>query len=145
MDGALNNKLTFPDGTDFYLDAQNGERGYNPDPARGADTFIPFNKGKIGLIIEQTTTMLTNNPAKRSGSVTCTRSGYIMIGAESSGNHTYNSSYCVKKNGVIIFNEVTNNNKIKSEFKVNKGDVISWDITAGASTYAAFMAITYPA
>ncbi len=38
----LNNNLTFPDGTKFYPDIQNGERGYNTDPARGADTFCPF-------------------------------------------------------------------------------------------------------
>lgn len=38
----LNNKLTFPDGESFYLDVKDGERGYNSDPARGADTFRPF-------------------------------------------------------------------------------------------------------
>lgn len=38
----LINKLTFPDGESFYLDVKDGERGYNSDPARGADTFRPF-------------------------------------------------------------------------------------------------------
>lgn len=38
----LNDNLTFPDGVKFYPDIQNGERGYNTDPARGADTFSPF-------------------------------------------------------------------------------------------------------
>lgn len=42
----LNNKLTFPDGSEFYLDVKDGERGYNTDPARGADTFVPFRKVK---------------------------------------------------------------------------------------------------
>lgn len=32
----------FPDGTDFYLDVQDGVSGFNTDPARGADTFVPF-------------------------------------------------------------------------------------------------------
>lgn len=32
----------FPDGSGFYLDVKDGERGYNSDPARGADTFTPF-------------------------------------------------------------------------------------------------------
>lgn len=43
----LNNKLTFPDGTDFYLDIKDGERGYNSDPARGADTFSPFSNYNV--------------------------------------------------------------------------------------------------
>lgn len=32
----------FPDGMKFYPDIKNGVRGYNTDPARGADTFSPF-------------------------------------------------------------------------------------------------------
>ena len=48
---ALNNKLMFPSGDQFYLDEHDGERGYNTDPARGADTFHPFKqKPKIILI-----------------------------------------------------------------------------------------------
>ena len=43
----LNNKLMFPSGTEFYLDEKNGIRGYNTDPARGADTFYPFKKEAI--------------------------------------------------------------------------------------------------
>ena len=43
----LINKLTFPDGTDFYLDIKDGERGYNSDPARGADTFSPFSNYNV--------------------------------------------------------------------------------------------------
>lgn len=42
----LNNKLMFPSGDQFYLDEHDGERGYNTDPARGADTFRPFNRFK---------------------------------------------------------------------------------------------------
>lgn len=41
---AVNNKLMFPDGTAFYLDTKEGERGFNTDPQRGADTFFPFRK-----------------------------------------------------------------------------------------------------
>ena len=39
----LSSDLKFPDGTGFYPDVQNGQRGYNTDPARDADTFSPFN------------------------------------------------------------------------------------------------------
>lgn len=44
--GELINKLVFPDGSEFYLDVKDGERGFNSDPALGADTFIPFNNAK---------------------------------------------------------------------------------------------------
>ncbi len=37
--------LRFPDGSGFYPDVQNGERGFNTSPTRGADTFVPFRKG----------------------------------------------------------------------------------------------------
>lgn len=46
----LNNKLTFPDGTDFYLDIKDDERGYNTSATRGADTFVPF-KGKPKIVL----------------------------------------------------------------------------------------------
>lgn len=39
----LNKNLTFPDGTGFYPDEQDGQKGYNTSPNRGADTFFPFN------------------------------------------------------------------------------------------------------
>lgn len=42
----LINKLTFPDGSEFYLDKKDGERGYNTSSTRGADTFVPFNRFK---------------------------------------------------------------------------------------------------
>ena len=38
----LNENLTFPDGTGFYPDEQDGQKGYNTSPNRGADTFFPF-------------------------------------------------------------------------------------------------------
>ena len=39
---SMNNNLAFPDGTKFYLDVKDGKY-FNTDPARGADTFNPFN------------------------------------------------------------------------------------------------------
>ena len=48
----LSNDLAFPDGTKFYPDKQNGKYGFNTDPARGADTFSPFNQCKLDLHIE---------------------------------------------------------------------------------------------
>lgn len=40
----LSRDLKFPDGVGFYPDIQDGVRGYNTDPKRGADTFTPFKK-----------------------------------------------------------------------------------------------------
>lgn len=37
----------FPDGTKFYPDIKDGVRGFNTDPARGADTFNPFKKSTV--------------------------------------------------------------------------------------------------
>lgn len=40
----LSRDLKFPDGVGFYPDIQDGVRGYNTDPKRGADTFTPFKR-----------------------------------------------------------------------------------------------------
>ena len=37
-------------GNRFIYDYQNGQYGYNTDPARGADTFHPFNNGATPLV-----------------------------------------------------------------------------------------------
>ena len=45
VQGALDeatDSLTFPDGTKYYADIQDGKHGFNTDPNRGADTFHPF-------------------------------------------------------------------------------------------------------
>ena len=31
----------------FYFDYKNGKYGFNTNPNRGADTFVPFKKGKL--------------------------------------------------------------------------------------------------
>ena len=46
---ALNRDLKFPDGVGFYPDIQDGVRGYNTDPKRGADTFIPFRADEVAM------------------------------------------------------------------------------------------------
>ena len=46
---ALINDLAFPDGVRFYPDVKDGVRGFNIDPARGADTFSPFRQKPILL------------------------------------------------------------------------------------------------
>ena len=41
----LNNSLVASDGQKLFFDSKDGKYGYNTDPNRGADTFVPF-KGK---------------------------------------------------------------------------------------------------
>lgn len=50
MYSGLIDNASFPDGTKFYPDIQNGVRGYNTDAARGADTFHPFKNSANGAI-----------------------------------------------------------------------------------------------
>lgn len=39
---SLNNSLVASDGQKLYFDSKDGKYGYNTDPNRGADTFVPF-------------------------------------------------------------------------------------------------------
>lgn len=39
--------LTVRDGISFHFDYQDGKYGFNTDPNRGADTFVPFSSGEI--------------------------------------------------------------------------------------------------
>ena len=44
----VNNSLVASDGQKLFFDSKDGKYGYNTDPNRGADTFVPFKSG--GLI-----------------------------------------------------------------------------------------------
>lgn len=57
----LNNKLMFPDGTEFYPDIKNGLHGFNTDPQRGADTFFPFKQLHHGKVYIQANNQTTVN------------------------------------------------------------------------------------
>lgn len=60
----------FPDGIGFYPDIQNGERGYNTDAARGADTFYPFstdNDFKINVTVTAKTSGKDGDKNSRTG------------------------------------------------------------------------------
>ena len=66
----VNNNLMFPDGTKFYPDIKDGERGFNTDPARGADTFIPFSSAESIHILSadgtyKNLTLSFENPHKK--------------------------------------------------------------------------------
>ncbi len=115
----LNNNLTFPDGTKFYPDIKDGERGYNTDPARGADTFVPFNKGNKKYIRSVALGMsYLSHTFPDSG-------GYILL-TQLSANYGHNSRLIVYLNNNIIYDEsITNGSTIDLiSITVKQGDVL---------------------
>lgn len=50
LNNQMNNQLT-ANGNKFYFDYQDGKYGYNTDPNRGADTFLPFNGTDITFTV----------------------------------------------------------------------------------------------
>lgn len=69
----------------FYYDVQNGVRGFNTDPARGADTFYPFDSGKAYRITVVATGGAWNPAGWISPKVTTT----TVITIHKDGTHSY--------------------------------------------------------
>ena len=44
---SVNNSLVATDGQKLYFDSKDGKYGYNTDPNRGADTFVPFRNAEV--------------------------------------------------------------------------------------------------
>lgn len=70
----------------FYYDVQNGVRGFNTDPARGADTFYPFGNGKAYKITVVATGGAWNPAGWISPKVTTTT--VITIHKDGTSSHT---------------------------------------------------------
>lgn len=70
----------------FYYDVQNGVRGFNTDPARGADTFYPFGNGKAYKITVVATGGAWNPAGWISPRVTTTT--VITIHKDGTSSHT---------------------------------------------------------
>lgn len=70
----------------FYYDVQNGVRGFNTDPARGADTFYPFGNGKAYKITVVATGGAWNPAGWISPKVTTTM--VITIHKDGTSSHT---------------------------------------------------------
>lgn len=49
----VNNSLVASDGQKLYFDSKDGKYGYNTDPNRGADTFVPFKSGELHVYSKQ--------------------------------------------------------------------------------------------
>ncbi len=109
--GELYYYLTFPDGTKFYPDIKDGERGFNTDPARGADTFIPFSDGvdfqKASIIKKATNT--SNSLGNLSMTLKTTTKHTIITSVKgSSGMGVSNDSIICSDSEAIINNIVSN-------------------------------------
>lgn len=57
---AINGQLSYA-GDTFYLDKKDGKLGMNTDPARGADTFLPFSKGLEKIADFSSTKVIAEN------------------------------------------------------------------------------------
>lgn len=95
----VNNNLMFPDGAKFYPDIKNGERGYNTDPARGADTFVPFNSFRGVELICTVRARFYNSgiPTKRD-LFTCT----VTVTIDKNGNVTLPQEMAMARSGLNV-------------------------------------------
>ena len=50
------------DGQKLYFDSKDGKYGYNTDPNRGADTFVPFKSGELHVYSKQVQAQDIVNP-----------------------------------------------------------------------------------
>ena len=50
------------DGQKLYFDSKDGKYGYNTDPNRGADTFVPFKSGELHVYSKQVQGQAIVNP-----------------------------------------------------------------------------------
>lgn len=89
----------FPDGDQFYLDSKDGERGYNTDPARGADTFTPFNSFRGVKLICTVRARFYNSsiPTKRD-LFTCT----VTVTIDKNGNVTLPQEMAMARSGLNV-------------------------------------------
>ena len=115
----LNNKLMFPDGSGFYLDSQDGERGFNTDPARGADTFCPFKKSAL-----------------LSGSV-------YLYGKDSVRSFTINFSGCstLTYNGggaIVTLDGVTASSAVTDMVITDKSHVLTFTVNRGVDAHISY-------
>ena len=118
----------FPDGSEFYLDSKDGERGYNTDPARGADTFIPFSKHEFYKFSYRLSGSKSQyESANTNFTITETKKYKALILVPPNGYNT--NTLTISKNNLQLYTRSSgayerNFFEIK-EFELKKGDVIS--------------------
>ncbi len=134
----------------FYIDYKDGKYGYNTDPNRGADTFVPFKNGpKIGENIIYLGSGTSFNVSTYEGYQEFTASKNFIISNPygkgtawvkwASGNRTYELQAQVWSNPVPSYNENTgvltitcNTYKKEQIGEYNGLDALSADVTIAA-------------
>ena len=152
----VNNSVTFPDGTIFYPDIQDGKYGFNISPNRGADTFRPFSRGLENTVTRHYSTYINiydygGQENKPVGSYTASKDGKVIVSflgvqykVTGTGNATTNQK--LYRNGSLI-----SSSNYCAVLDLKAGETISSTITlyfAKSSSkdyygfYTGFMVIT---
>lgn len=125
---SLIDSLKFPDGTHFYADIQDGKPGFNTDPERGADTFIPFSSKlrKLVVVNNETTYQSLSRiiktvdissvlPDYKNYNITSDDFIFELVGCQASGENVaimkVNPQITDFSNGVLTYNFSSNYNK----------------------------------
>ncbi len=95
--------LTFPDGKKIYPDIKDGERGYNTDPARGADTFIPFRGMKSSNILKIINALNNASSYTREINISGVTGVSNRIQGDSVNGITVNGTAVLTDNPVLFF------------------------------------------
>ena len=119
----VNNSLT-ANSKHFYFDYKNGKYGYNTNPNRGADTFVPFKSGYDSL-----ETPITNGG--KSGTYTATKK-YNAVLLSMMHYSTNTNQFTISINGVDkTADSIKNNYVLLLPYNGKSGDVISFTRTDG--------------
>lgn len=136
----------FPDGVKFYPDIKDGERGYNTDPARGADTFIPFLKGdfyKFCYSLSNSKSQLAS--ANTRFTVDKNKKYKALIIAAPNGYDA--NTLTILKNNTQIYTRTSGTYERNffeiREFDLKKGDVISISTSIAASNAIMFACVVW--
>lgn len=134
----LNENLTFPDGTGFYPDEQDGQKGYNTSPNRGADTFFPFSKG-----VEFTHFIAASQDKSLYGSISFDKD-YPVVIVTGRGNKSI--SIKLSEAGVEqpASYSATNGDFYCCVYKnVKKENVLSYSLVGVSSTFTTMVNVAY--
>ena len=110
----------------FYFDYKNGKYGFNTNPNRGADTFVPFKSGVDSSIKLQLGTISFSD--KNSHDYTYNVPANIsIIGCYASGSHGI--FY-----GVLVENDITNVSHDRTTYSTLRHDKNANTVTINVST-----------
>lgn len=121
--------LEFPDGTQFYADMQDGKPGFNTDPERGADTFVPFRYNYNSFVSILDRSYILTDSYEQIRIISLFKSGSANAATGYSGNGKISYSYNDQRNYISI-KEIQN---------VSKGDTISFG--GGTPSFENYMLI----